>query len=78
VLKALLLGFQNRQSGLCCPSVAAIREKTGLSRSAIFEALNRLEAAGIVSRARRLVRRMVDFGGIARLTTVHHQLIQLL
>ena len=31
--------------------------------SAIFEALNRLEAAGIVTRVRRLVRRVVDFGG---------------
>jgi len=56
--------------GLCCPSVKAIQEKTGLSRSAIFEALNRLEAAGIVKRVRRLVRRLVDFGGLVRLTTV--------
>ena len=36
----------------------------------IFEALNRLEAAGIVTRVRRLVRRVVNFGGFARLTTV--------
>ena len=52
---------------LRCPP---IQEKTGLSRSAIFEALNRLEAAGIVTRIRRLVRRLVDFGGLVRLTTV--------
>jgi hypothetical protein len=32
--------------------------------------LNRLEAAGIVQRVRRLVRRVVDFGGPVRLTTV--------
>jgi DNA-binding MarR family transcriptional regulator len=70
VLKALVCGFLRRSDGLCCPSVAAIQEKTGLARSTIFEALNRLEAAGIVSRARRLVRRLVDFGGLARLTTV--------
>lgn len=70
VLKALVCGFLRRADGLCCPSVAAIKEKTGLSRSAIFEALNRLEAVGIVQRVRRLVRRMIDFGGLARLSTV--------
>ena len=70
VLRALVLGFQRASDGLCCPSVAAIQEKTGLSRSAIFEALNRLEAAGIVRRVRRLLRRMVNFGGLVRLTTV--------
>jgi len=69
-LKALVCGFLRRADGLCCPSVKAIQEATGLSRSAIFEALNRLEAAGIVRRARRLVRRMINFGGIARLSTV--------
>ena len=37
---------------------------------AIFEALNRLEAAGIVKRAQRLVRRVINFGGMARLSTV--------
>ncbi len=70
VLRALLFGFLRRSDGLCCPSVKAIQEKTGLSRSAIFEALNRLEAAGIVQRTQRLVRKVVDFGGLARLTTV--------
>lgn len=50
--------------------MSAIREQTGLSRSAIFEALNKLEAAGIITRTRRLVRRMVEIGGLARLTTV--------
>ena len=70
VLRALVFGFLRRSDGLCCPSIAAIQEKTGLARSTIFEALNRLEAAGIVTRARRLVRRLVDFGGLSRLTTV--------
>jgi DNA-binding Lrp family transcriptional regulator len=70
VLDCLLFGFMRRSDGLCCPSVRDIQEKTGLSRSAIFEALNRLEAAGIVTRVRRLVRRLVDFGGMVRLTTV--------
>ena len=70
VLETLLTGFLRRADGLCCPSVKAIQEATGISRSAIFEALNRLEAAGIVTRARRLVRRLVNFGGLSRLTTV--------
>ena len=70
VLRSLVCGFLRRSDGLCCPSVAAIQEKTGLSRSTIFEALNRLEAAGIVQRTGRLVRRLVNFGGLARLTTV--------
>ena len=70
VLRTLILGFQRVSDGLCCPSVAAIQEKTGLSRSAIFEALNRLEAAGLICRVRRLVRRIISFGGLARLSTV--------
>ena len=70
VLRALILGFQRASDGLCCPSVAAIQEKTGLSRSAIFEALNRLEAAGLIKRVRRLTRRIISFGGMARLSTV--------
>jgi DNA-binding MarR family transcriptional regulator len=70
VLRALVCGFLRRSDGLCCPSVSAIREKTGLSRSVIFEALNKLEAAGIITRTRRLVRKVVSIGGLARLTTV--------
>jgi hypothetical protein len=70
VLHALLFGFMNRTSGLCCPSVAAIQKATGLARSTIFEALSRLEAAGILTRVQRLARKRVDFGGFSRLTTV--------
>lgn len=70
VLRSLVLSFLRQSDGLCCPAVEVIRAATGLSRSAIFEALNRLEAAGILARVRRLVRRVVDFGGLARLTTV--------
>jgi hypothetical protein len=70
VLKALVCGFLRRSDGMCCPSVRAIQEATGLSRSAIFEALNRLEASGIVRRVRRLVRRMIEFCGSPRLSTV--------
>ena len=66
VLESLLCGFQNRVSGLCCPSIEAIQEATGLSRSAIFEALNRLEAAGILKRVQRQARRVINFGGMAR------------
>jgi hypothetical protein len=70
VLKALVCGFLRRSDGMCCPSVKAIQKATGLARSTVCEALNRLEAAGIVQRVRRLVRGVVDFGGLARLTTV--------
>ena len=49
VLRALVCGFLRRSDGLCCPSVSAIRGKTGLSRSVIFEALNKLETAGIIT-----------------------------
>ena len=70
VLRALLLRLLRGSDGLCSPGVATIQKVTGLSRSAIFEALNRLEASGILKRTRRLVRKVLDFGGIARLTTV--------
>jgi DNA-binding transcriptional ArsR family regulator len=70
VLKALVCGFLRRSDGMCCPSVKALQEATGLARSTIFEALNRLEAAGIIQRVRRLARRVINFGGLARLATV--------
>jgi hypothetical protein len=41
-----------------------------LDRILVGEAIHLIEAAGIVQRVRRLVRRVINFGGIARLSTV--------
>jgi hypothetical protein len=70
VLHAFLFTFMNRKTGLCCPSIAALVNHTGLAKSTIQEALKRLEAAGILRRVRRVVRTMIDVNGMARLTTV--------
>jgi hypothetical protein len=70
VLRALLLRFQNRSSGLCCPSIETIRAATGCCRQTIVKALRALEAVGLLVVTRRLVRRYVDRGGVAMLTTV--------
>jgi hypothetical protein len=56
VLRALLLRFHNRSSGLCCPSYTALQACTGLCRQAISDALARLEHAGIVRIVRRVTR----------------------
>ena len=70
VLRCLVLGFQRASDGLCCPSIEAIQKATGLARSTVCEALARLEQCGIIKRVRRLVRRIIDFGGLSRLSTV--------
>ena len=70
VLRAFLFTFLRRSDGLCCPSVAAIHEVTGLAESTIHEALDRLERTGLMKRMRRLVWRVVDIGGVARRTAV--------
>jgi len=70
VLRCLVLGFQRAADGLCCPSIEAIQKATGLARSTVCEALARLERCGIIKRVRRLARRIINFGGLARLTTV--------
>jgi hypothetical protein len=59
VLRALLLRFHNRSSGLCCPSYTALQACTGLCRQAIADALARLEHAGIVRIVRRIARERV-------------------
>ena len=56
VLRALLLRFQNRATGICCPSYAALQRATGLCRQAVADALDRLAGAGIVQWTRRIVR----------------------
>lgn len=56
VLRVLLLRFQNRTTGVCCPSYGAIQRATGLCRQAVTDALDRLAGAGIIQWVRRLVR----------------------
>jgi hypothetical protein len=59
VLRALLLRFHNRSSGLCCPSYTALAAYTGLCRQAVADALARLEHAGIVRIVRRIARERI-------------------
>jgi len=59
VLRALLFGFLNPASGLCCPGYAALERRTGLCRQSVANGLARLERAGILRIARRLVRQSV-------------------
>ncbi|WP_395459821.1 helix-turn-helix domain-containing protein (plasmid) [Azospirillum melinis] len=54
VLRALLCRYANLQSGRCDPSADAIALASGVSRSTVFVALDRLEAAGFVQRFQRL------------------------
>jgi DNA-binding Lrp family transcriptional regulator len=53
VLRVLLFHYHNVHTGRCDPSYEAIAKAAGMSRSAVAEALNRLEAAGIITRIRR-------------------------
>jgi len=56
VLKALLWGFHNAQSGLCFPSYETIAYKAGCARSTVTEAIKALEDAGIMSWVNRITR----------------------
>jgi hypothetical protein len=55
VLHSLLFDFLNMKTGACFPSVRALQERLcpWFSRASIFRALNRLEAAGVLSRVHR-------------------------
>lgn len=64
VLRVLLLQFSNRATGLCCPSIEAIRSKTGFCKQTVVKAIRALEAVGIIKAVRRLVRRVV--AGVVR------------
>lgn len=59
ILRTLLLTFANRGNGICCPSYTAIGAATGLCTASIAAGLARLEAAGILEIARRLVRQRI-------------------
>lgn len=64
VLRTLLLQFANRGTGLCCPSIEAIRAKTGFCKQTVIKAIRALEAVGLIRAVRRLVRRVID--GVVR------------
>jgi hypothetical protein len=59
VLNKLMFTFANAATGLCCPSYRAIRKDTGFSKSAINDALHRLESTGLLVITRRQVRRQI-------------------
>lgn len=56
VLKALLWGFHNTETGACFPSYERIAEKAECSRSTVYEALKVLEWAGVLSWQHRITR----------------------
>ena len=64
VLQALLWGFHNAKSGLCFPSYERIAEAAGCARSTVYEAINALEAAGLLTWANRLKRIRGLIGGL--------------
>ena len=55
VLHCLLFDFLNMKTGVCFPRVRTLQEKLQpwFSRAAIFRALDRLEACGVLSRVHR-------------------------
>ena len=56
ILHTLLYGFLNDTTGRCDPSYDAIQTRTGYCRQTISSALDRIEAAGLFVRTRRMVR----------------------
>jgi Helix-turn-helix domain len=56
VLGALLWGFHNAQSGRCFPSYERIGAKADCARSTVYEAINALEAAGVLTWVNRITR----------------------
>ena len=56
VLNCLLYRFQNSNSGRCDPSYDALQKMTGLCRGAITKAIDRLEASGLLTVTRRMIR----------------------
>ena len=58
VLRSLLFDFTNMKTGVCFPRVRTLQAKLQpwYSRAAIFRALDRLEAAGVLVRVHRRMR----------------------
>lgn len=66
VLRALLWGFHNAQTGRCFPSYEAIAEKADVHRSTVALAITALEAGGVMTWENRLVRQRVAVPGLER------------
>ena len=62
VLNALLFGFLNANSGRCDPSYDALMKRTGLARGSIAKAIDLLEAAGLLTVTRRMMRFKDELG----------------
>ena len=56
VLQALLWGFHNARTGCCFPSYESIADRAECSRTSVYEALQVLERAGVLSWQHRLTR----------------------
>ncbi len=56
VLQALLFRFANLSDGRCDPSYTALQRATGYCRQSICEAIDRLEASGLLKVVRRMAR----------------------
>ena len=66
VLRALLWGFHNAETGRCFPSYEAIAEKAKVHRSTVGKAIAALEAGGVLTWENRLVRQRVAVPGLDR------------
>ncbi len=66
VLKKLLWGFHNAETGRCFPSYEAIAEKAKVHRSTVARAIAALEAGGVLTWENRLVRQRVAVPGLER------------
>ena len=64
VLKKLLWGFHNAETGRCFPSYEAIAEKAKVHRTTVARAIAALEAGGILTWENRLVRQRVAMPGL--------------
>jgi hypothetical protein len=56
VLLALLYGFHNSKDGRCFPSYEAIAKRANCARSTVYEAIQLLEAIGILTWVNRIVK----------------------
>ncbi len=64
VLRALLWGFHNAQTGRCFPSYEAIAEKAKVHRATVARAIAALEAGQVLTWENRLVRQRVVTPGL--------------
>ncbi len=70
VLHSLLFDFLNMKTGVCFPCIRTLKERLQpwFSRASIFRALDRLEAAGVLSRVHR---RMKNAGKVVQGATLY-------